>query len=135
MSSRSPIQSDEFFSDIETTFARNPVSDDTMRLKNVESIKRSVRNIILTNKGERALSPGFGSGLRSFLFENDSPFNRFILKKEIEYTLRAQEPRISVTNVEIGGRIDGNALDVTIEFTPINSAQSVNLNVILERAR
>lgn len=135
MPSRSPQQNEEYFSDIETTFARNPVTDDTLRIKNIESIKRSVRNIILTAKGERALAPSFGSGVRALLFENDTPFYRFVLEQEIKYCLRFQEPRIEVTKVEIGGRIDANELSVTIEFTPINTVQPVRLNVLLERVR
>lgn len=135
MASASPRQEGDFFSDIETDFTRNPVTNDVMRIKNVESISRSIRNIVLTEKGERMLVPGFGSNVRSYLFENDTPFNRFVLQKEILYTLRAQEPRAEIINVRIFGDIDANELRATIEFTPINSVQAVSLDVVLERSR
>tara|TARA_S200002703_G_scaffold2466_2_gene3838 strand:+ start:4658 stop:5068 length:411 start_codon:yes stop_codon:yes gene_type:complete len=134
----SPIVKDIYFSDIDTQFTQNPVSDDVISLKNYESIKRSVRNIISTNKGERPLNPDFGSNVRSLLFEPDSDLIRIALEQEIIIQLRNFEPRIELVSVVVTNtpeQIDSNELIVEIEFTPINSQETVTLNVILERAR
>jgi len=134
----SPIVKDIYFSDIDTQFTQNPVSDDVISLKNYESIKRSVRNIISTNKGERPLNPDFGSNVRSLLFEPDSDLIRIALEQEIIIQLRNFEPRIEIVSVVVtntSAEIDNNELNVEIQFTPINSQETVTLNVILERAR
>lgn len=134
----SPIVKDIYFSDLDTQFTQNPVSDDVISLKNYESIKRSVRNIISTNKGERPLNPDFGSNVRSLLFEPDSDLIRIALEQEIIIQLRNFEPRIELVSVVVTNtpeQIDSNELIVEIEFTPINSQETVTLNVILERAR
>lgn len=135
---QSPVVKEIYFSDIDTTFTQNPVNDDVVSLKNFESIKRSVRNIISTNKGERLFNPDFGSNVRALLFEPDSDLLRVALQDEIETQLLNFEPRIDILSVVVGNtseEIDSHELNVIIEFTPINSQQTVTLNVILERAR
>ena len=135
---QSPVVKEIYFSDLDTTFTQNPVNDDVVSLKNFESIKRSVRNIISTNKGERPFNPDFGSNVRALLFEPDSDLLRVALQDEIETQLLNFEPRIDILSVVVGNtseEIDSHELNVIIEFTPINSQPTVTLNVILERAR
>lgn len=135
---QSPVVKEIYFSDLDTSFTQNPVNDDVVSLKNFESIKRSVRNIISTNKGERPFNPDFGSNVRALLFEPDSDLLRVALQDEIETQLLNFEPRIDILSVVVGNtseEIDSHELNVIIEFTPINSQQTVTLNVILERAR
>lgn len=126
---------DNVFSDISTDFDQNPANDDVIRLRNVESIKRSIRNIILTNKGERPFNFNFGSNVRAFLFETVSPFILHVLAKELEENVRANEPRATKVRAVVRGRSDANELIADIEFIPINSTQVVTLNLVLERKR
>jgi phage baseplate assembly protein W len=135
---RSPIVKDIYFSDLDTMFTQSPSNDDVLTITNLESIKRSVRNIVSTNKGERMLDPEFGSHVRSFLFEPDSDIIRYAIQEEIFIQLENFEPRIEVTSVAVENTsesIDNYELLVTIEFTPINSQSTVSLNLVLERAR
>lgn len=135
---QSPIVKEIYFSDLDTQFTLNPITDDVASLKNFESIKRSIRNIISTNKGERPLDPDFGSNVRALLFEPDSDLLRFALQDEIETQIENFEPRVDLISVVVSNTseaIDSNELNVVIEFTPINSQQTVSLNVVLERAR
>ena len=135
---QSPVVKDIYFSDLDTQFTQNPISDDVVSIKNFESIKRSVRNIINTNKGERPFNPDFGSNVRALLFEPDSDIVRIALEDEIEAQLLNFEPRIDILNISVSNtseQIDSYELNVVIEFTPINSQQVVTLNVVLERAR
>lgn len=126
---------DNVFSDISTDFDQNPANDDVIRLRNVESIKRSIRNIVLTNKGERPFNFNFGSNVRAFLFETVSPFILHVLSKELEENVRANEPRATKVKAVVRGRSDANELIADIEFIPINSTQVVTLNLVLERKR
>ena len=135
---QSPVVKEIYFSDLDTQFTQNPINDDVVSIKNFESIKRSVRNIINTNKGERPFNPDFGSNVRALLFEPDSDLLRIALEDEIEAQLLNFEPRIDVLNISVSNtseQIDSYELNVIIEFTPINSQQVVTLNVVLERAR
>ena len=135
---QSPVVKEIYFSDLDTQFTQNPINDDVVSIKNFESIKRSVRNIINTNKGERPFNPDFGSNVRALLSEPDSDLLRIALEDEIEAQLLNFEPRIDILNISVSNtseQIDSYELNVIIEFTPINSQQAVTLNVVLERAR
>ena len=135
---QSPVVKDIYFSDLDTQFTQNPITDDVVSIKNFESIKRSVRNIISTNKGERPFNPDFGSNVRALLFEPDSDLLRIAREDEIETQLSNFEPRIDVLSITVSNtseQIDSYELNVIIEFSPINSQQVVTLNVVLERAR
>ena len=135
---RSPIVKDIYFSDLDTMFTQSPINDDVLSITNFESIKRSVRNIVSTNKGERKTDPEFGSHVRSYLFEPDSDIIRYAIQEEIFLQLENFEPRIDVLNVIVSNtseEIDNHELLVTIEFTVINSQSTVSLNLVLERVR
>ena len=135
---RSPIVKDIYFSDLDTMFTQSPINDDVLNITNLESIKRSVRNIVSTNKGERNLDPEFGSHVRSYLFEPDSDIIRYAIQEEIFLQLENFEPRIDVLSVIVSNtseEIDNHELLVTIEFTVINSQTTVSLNLVLERVR
>lgn len=126
---------DNVFTDISTDFDQNPANDDVIRLRDIESIKRSIRNIILTNKGERPFNFNFGSGVRDFLFETVSPFVLQVLRLELEQNIQQHEPRATNVRAEVYGRMDANELVADIKFVPINTTQVVTLNIILERKR
>ena len=50
-------------------FTKN-ATNDVARLTDIEVVKRSVRNLILTNQFERPFHPEIGSSIRDLLFEN-----------------------------------------------------------------
>ena len=58
------------FSDIDLNFEINPLTKDVNILKNEDTVKRSVRNIVLTNFGEKKFQPFFGGNVLAQLFEN-----------------------------------------------------------------
>lgn len=45
----------------------------TMHADIVESVKQNIKLILLTNPGERIMLPNFGVGLKTYLFELDTP--------------------------------------------------------------
>lgn len=123
------------WSDLDLDFTRHPVTNDVVRKLNVESIKRSVKNLILTNKYERLFHPEIGSGIASLLFELVSPTTATVLESTIRQTLNNYEPRIIINTITILGDIDRNGYNVTIVFTTINTLQPVTIEFFLERLR
>ena len=123
------------FSDIDLNFEMNPLTKDVNILKNEDAVKRSVRNIVLTNFGEKKFQPFFGGNVSAQLFENFSPFTSFEIKKAIERSIIRNEPRVDSLNVEVVTNIDSNSLQVTTRFTIRNSQEPVILSFTLERTR
>jgi len=123
------------FSDIDLNFDLNPITKDINTLKNEEAVKRSVRNIVLTNFGEKKFQPFFGGDVISQLFENITPFTAFEMEKAISRTILNNEPRVETLSVKANTNNDQNSVNVTVRFTLKNSQQPVILSFTLERIR
>ena len=123
------------FVDLDLDFTRNPITNDVSFKFNEEAVKRSVRNIILTNYGEKPYVPEFGGNVKSSLFENFTPINVVTLKGQLETAIRNFEPRASLLKIEVTPDIDENDLVVNVVFRVVNSKEPVTISVALERIR
>ena len=81
--------------DLDLDFTRNPATNDVSFKKDEEAIKRSVRNLVLTNFGERKFHPEIGSDAYGYLFENMSPLTAHNLEREVQEVIEIYEPRVT----------------------------------------
>ena len=109
-------RSNNLYTDLNLNFAKNPATKDVTRLKDVEAVKRSVRNLILTNRFERPFHPEIGSDIRALLFENMTPTIQTLLTDRIKDVLDTYEPRAVLNDVIVSGDMDKNQYGVTIKF-------------------
>ena len=128
------------YRDISLYFTPNPVSGDVTQITDVQDIKRSVRNLVLTNRWDRPFHPEIASRVRESLFEMFTPVTFNIIRNAIEDVLRIYEPRVDVTDVVVEdpefNNMDANTLPIKIFFTLKNAPETLeNVNVVLERIR
>ena len=126
------------YKDLSLFFTPNPVSGDVTMVTDVQDIKRSVRNLVMTNRFEKPFHPEVASHVRDLLFERFTPITFNLLRNRIETVLENYEPRVSVTDVEIddsGRAMDNNELNVRIFFTLRNDPQIQSVDILLERIR
>ena len=64
-----PIGTVNSYSDIDMNMGYHPLTKDLRKKTKEDSIKQSVRNLLLTSPGEKLFNPGWGCNLRGFLFE------------------------------------------------------------------
>jgi len=134
ISSRSREFTSRGYKDFSLSFKSNPVTGDFSTLKNEEAIKQSVRNIVLTARGEKLFQPYFGSNLMGMLFENYSPFMIDAIRDEIAVSLQNNEIRIKILNIEVeDDRYDLNALSVTVEYQIIGQPVMKNFSFLLTK--
>jgi hypothetical protein len=124
-----------FYSDFFTNFNAHPQNKRLVKYTNEESVKRSIKNLILTDKYDRLFQPEVGCRIRSLLFENMSPAIVDELKKSIQETVDTYEPRARIIDIVVQTNEDRHAYDVYIYFEVINSVNPVLLNLTLYRAR
>lgn len=93
---------------------------DIEMLEYQRAVAQSVKNIILTNKGELHYFPQFGCGIRKYLFEKMNFFTYLIIKDEIRTALENFEPRISGITVNIQSKDDDNEVLIDLSYK-INS--------------
>jgi phage baseplate assembly protein W len=123
------------YSDFYSNFDLELVKKDLLSYKNEDSVKRSIRNILLTDKGERFFNPTFGSDIRKMLFENFSPSTEQVVADLIKTAIGNHEPRANVIDVNVSGNPDQNSMYINIVFSVINKAEPVTLELILNRIR
>jgi phage baseplate assembly protein W len=123
------------YSDLNLNFTRNPATGDVARLTDIEAVKRSVRNLILTNQFERPFHPEIGSSVRALLFENVTPLNAILLEDRIREVIINFEERAELTNVRVIDDADRNGYRVIINFQVLNSVENVSITEFLQRLR
>lgn len=120
----------DFFSDFVTSFAKTPIGDQLGKVTNERSINQSLRNLLLTNLGERRFQPYVGSDLTSVLFENESD----MISMQIMNTINNNEPRVNVLSVSVD-RFDDHTVLATIVYSTINTPDPITFNFTLRRVR
>ena len=124
------------YRDLDLFFSRKQGSDDVNKVTDIEAVKRSVRNLVLTNFYEKPFHPEIGSGVRDMLFENMSPVTAVVLARKVEDVIENFEPRARLISVRALPNLDRNEYEVTIEFFVVNApTELVDMTVFLEVLR
>ena len=105
------------FRDISMSFQSNPLTNDLIALRNENAIARSLRNIVLTNPGEKFFNPTFGSRVSKSLFDNIDSISAVVIRDEIENSIRNYEPRVDLISVNVNPNEDEGSFEVTIQYT------------------
>lgn len=130
----SPKQKAVLYSDFLNNLEQNPVTGFLARVTNVEAVKQSIRNLVLTNVNERPYQPYIGSKIRTLLFDPIDSITEETLRLTIEETVR-QEPRAQLSHIKIEGDPTFNGYLVTIVFSMINIPEQISLSIILRKVR
>ena len=128
-------RSARIFKDLNLDFQQNTATKDIQKMLDVESVKRSVRNLINTNHYEKPFHPEIGSNLRAMLFENITPQISHFIGKQIEMLIKNYEPRCRLIEVANKPNLDRNGYSVSISFYVVNTPNPVQVETFLERLR
>ena len=129
----SDLKRSRSFKDFSVNFARNPFTDDLSVVHNDNSIKQAVKNIILTSPGEKPFQPLVGSSVNRLLFEPLDAFTADAVAEEIRTTINQYEPRVKLTNVEVTPIIEGNKLNVSLEYRIVGLPIVETIEFVLQR--
>ena len=123
------------FSDLDFNFTAHPVTGDIVRKFDEESIKQSVKNLVMTQNYERPFHSEIGSQIRGLLFEPATPMLNILLKRAITDTIINFEPRVNLLDVAVKLLPDSNDVYVSIEFSIVNTIRPITVNLALKRTR
>jgi phage baseplate assembly protein W len=123
------------YQDFKKDLELSPISSDITLNKDDEAVKESIRNLILTDRGERLMQPNLGGNIRAMLFENLTPATVRLMEEQVRSTVELYEPRAELIDVTVSANLDSNQVAITIEFYVTNDEQPVSLSVFLERTR
>jgi phage baseplate assembly protein W len=125
----------EYYSDFTRNFAKSPVGNELSRVVNDNSIQQSLKNLILTNLGERLFQPYIGSNILATLFENNYYENLTELEFFIQNTIDNNEPRVNLLEISAENSQNEQEIIINIIYNTINNSEPVTFNFILKRVR
>jgi len=129
-----PLRS-ERYSDFYNNFSKNFGTKDLARITNEDSVINSLKNIILTRKGERPFFPEFGCNISGLLFENFSKFTTDAIETEIRTAVENFEPRVKTIKVKAIETQDNHSIELQLFFTTINNPEDISISFFLSRIR
>jgi len=80
------------YTDLDLFFNKKATSKDISKVTDIQAVKRSIRNLVLTNHYEKPFHPEIGSGVRGILFEPMTPITAHVLTLQIESVIENFEP-------------------------------------------
>jgi len=125
----------KFYKDLDLDFTRNVVTNDVVKIEDVNAVKRSVKNLVQTNHYERPFHPELGCGIRELLFENFTPLTGIFIKRKVEEVITNYEPRARLSQVAVNEQPDRNGIQVTVYFYVMNIPEPVSVTTLLQRIR
>ena len=123
------------YSDFKKDLEISPLSQDLTVFKDEDSIKESIRNLLLTDRGDRLMQPNIGGNIRAMLFENITPGNLTLIEDQVRTTLDLHEPRAEIIDVSVSAFDEQNVVRIRIQFYILNNQQPISVDVFLERTR
>jgi len=124
-----------YYSDFLNNFDLNPVTDQLAVVVNEQAVAQSIRNIVLTNLGERFYHPEIGSKVQSLVFEPSGPITDSLLQLTITESIQNQEPRANLLQIEIDDQTDPNTVLIYVTFSMINITKPVTVSIAIQRVR
>ena len=83
-----------------------------------QQVKSNIRNLLLTEKGERVFQPNFGSNLKSLLFEQITPTTLENIENNIRESLSTWLPYVNVNNlVAVQDDRNPNQVLISLEYS------------------
>ena len=123
------------YRDLDLFFSKKS-NKDVNKVTDIESVKRSVRNLILLNSYEKPFHPEIAGDVRGLLFELMTPLTSAVIARKIQDVIENFEPRARLTGVQAIPNFDRNLYQVTVYFYVVNApTELVEVTQLLERLR
>ena len=123
------------YSDLDLDFIAHPTTGDVVKKTGVDAIKRSIRNLILTNFYDRPFQSNIGSNAQKLLFENATPIVAGFLKDAIREVVTKFEPRVKLIDLRVNFDYDNNGYNATLTFSINSRPEPLVSTIFLERLR
>ena len=123
------------YSDLDLDFIPHRTTKDVLVKTGADAIKRSVRNLVLTNFYEKPFRPGIGSNAVKLLFDNITPLVANFLENAITEVIKNYEPRVEILRVTVVPDYDNNGYTARLDFVILNRNEPLTTTIFLERVR
>lgn len=120
------------YSDLNFFISKNPFTNDFAIRKDQNAIKQSIKNIVLTNFGERPFLRNFGSNIYNSVFEHPELI-AFYVDEALRLAINTFEPRINIIDIEYSNTDDIFNVEISYSITSLNITDTFNIEIARSR--
>lgn len=95
-----------------------------------EAVVSNLKNLILTQKGERYMQPDFGTSIKTVLFENNTADMRDVLQDTIEDDIGKWLPYVKLTSLDITSSSDMYSINIRLYFKITTIGANIVINIL-----
>tara|TARA_R110002051_G_scaffold280740_1_gene342402 strand:+ start:92 stop:475 length:384 start_codon:yes stop_codon:yes gene_type:complete len=114
-------------------FRRDAMNGFQLTQTMLEVVSQNLKNLILTNPGERMMIPGFGVGIKTFLFEMNNDATHGNISSAISSQVKRYMPFIAIENIffNVDEENSPDSLKIGLVYTiqPLDLIDSLELTV------
>lgn len=105
----------------------------TLKLNDIDLVKRDLLNHIFTRRGERVMMPTFGTSIPDMPFEPLDDDTIQTLYDEVFQVIQF-DPRVELLELKVTPDYDTNAVtvDATVRYVELNVVDSIDFNITFE---
>lgn len=122
------------YTDVDLSFKKKN-NGELFKKTDAAAVKQAVKNLLLTNLGEKPFRPFYGGDLNRFLFNLSEEFDEVEIEDTIASAMAIDEPRAQLQSVKSVLSPDFNSVQVTVNFQVVSTQEPVELNITLARLR
>jgi len=119
--------------DFNFNMTAHPLTKDLAVVRNSAARKQALRNIVLTNFGERGFEPDYVSGINDMLFDVASPSTITLIKNHIKTAIENYESEVELISVDVEWDENAGAVTAWIKYTELNDPDPVTVDVDLTK--
>lgn len=117
------------------TDGSNPTTGDIYKKEDAAAVKQAVKNLLMTNFGEKPFKPFYGANLQDLLFDLADEDIESSIDLAINKAIENYEPRASIRTVRVRTLPDNNSVSVYVEFLIVNTQDVVSFETTISRLR
>jgi phage baseplate assembly protein W len=120
------------YSDLNFFISKNPFTNDFAIRKDQNAINQSIKNIVLTNFGERPFLRNFGSNIYNSVFEHPELI-AFYVDEALRLAINTFEPRINIIDIEYNTTDNIFNVQISYSITSLNITGTFNIEIARSR--
>jgi phage baseplate assembly protein W len=117
-------------------FIRGPILPDNASVgdwvlnggSDIQVIASDLKNLLLTQKGERLMNPDFGTQIHTLVFEPDTSVLEAQVQQEVTQAISKFEPRVNIISIATERLPNQRQLNVNIQVQALNQFLSLGIN-------
>lgn len=122
------------YKDVDLSFQPRP-SGDIYKKQDAAAVKQAVKNLLLTNYGEKPFEPFYGANLQGLLFDLADDTTADSIEIAIRQAIQRYEPRAKLLATKIDLWPEYNSVSIRVDFQVVNTSEVVTLETTIARLR